>query len=102
MRPTVGRDAKVKDLELTAEDRDNLAAVMLIPDSAWLDIHRWAVKSGTVPEFQCGIAHTLIGYAAGGWAKVPSRKQARYAVEILEMARGHVPSYDRFLRGSDE
>lgn len=100
--PNVGRDGKAKDLELTPEDRENLATVMLIPDAVWLDIHRWAIKDGTVPEFQCGIAHTLVGYAAGGWAKVPSRKQARFAVEVLEKARGHVPSYDRMTRGADE
>jgi len=65
---------------------------MLIPDSVWLDIHKWGLSNGNLKEFECGIAHTLVAYAAGGWWKVPSRKQARYAAEIIKKARGQVGS----------
>lgn len=92
--PNVGSDANVADLKLTPEDRENIATVMLIPDSVWLDIHKWGIRDGNLAEFECGIAHTLVKYAAGGWAMVPSRKQARFSVEILKKARGHVAGLD--------
>jgi hypothetical protein len=100
--PNVGRDAKVKNLQLTPEDRENIAKVMLVPDKVWLDIHRWGRTDGNLEEWQYGIAHTLVEYAAGGWAKVPSRKQATHAVAILEKARGHVPSLDMVERGAKQ
>lgn len=92
--PNVGRDATVQNLQLTPEDRENIARVMLIPDNVWLDIHKWGIADGHLKEFQAGIAHTLVAYAAGGWSKIPSRKQAKHAVEILEAARGQVPSLE--------
>lgn len=90
--PNVGHDGKSKNLKLTPEDRANIAKVMLVPDEVWLDIHKWGIQDGNLTDWQCGIAHTLVAYAAGGWAKVPSRKQAHHAVEIIEAANGHVPS----------
>lgn len=97
--PNVGRDAKVKKLQLTPEDRENIAKVMMISDEVWLDIHRWGRLDSNLEEWQCGIAHTLIAYAAGGWAKVPSRKQAKQAAAIIEKARGHVATLDQVERG---
>ena len=88
----------VYPIQLTPEDRENIARVMLVPDDVWLDIHKWGIKDNNLQEYQCGIAHTLVAYAAGGWAKVPSRKQARCAVEIIEAATGNVPSLDSLGR----
>ncbi len=100
--PNVGRDAKVKKLILTPEDRENIARVMLIPDEVWLDIHKWGRRGNNLEEWQYGIAHTLVEYAAGEWAKVPSRKQAKHAVDIIEKARGNVPSLDSLERGAKQ
>lgn len=93
--PNVGADARSGRLDLTAEDRENIAKVMMVSDDVWLAIHRWGIVDDHLPAFHCGIAHTLISYAAGGWAKVPSKKQAKQAMIILETARGHVPELDR-------
>lgn len=96
--PNVGKDGRAANIQLTPEDRENIARVMLVPDDVWLDIHKWGIKDNNLQEYQCGIAHTLVAYAAGGWAKVPSRKQARCAVEIIEAATGNVPSLDSLGR----
>ncbi len=92
--PNVGEEARAGDLRLTNADRANIAKTMLLTAEMWLAIHHWGTSSGELEDWQCGIAHTLIGYASGGWAKVPSAKQARHAVGIIAAAKGHVPTLD--------
>ncbi len=92
--PNVGQEARAGDLRLTNVDRANIAKTMLLSAEMWLAIHHWGSTSGKLEEWQCGIAHTLLGYASGGWAKVPSAKQARCAVNIIAAAKGHIPSLD--------
>ncbi len=83
--PNVG-DKNVSSIEsLSDEDRDNLARVMSVDALTWFKIHQWGKKDGNLNEWQCGIAHTLSGYAAGGWTRVPSQKQAKRAAEILDL-----------------
>jgi hypothetical protein len=96
--PNVGREARSNKLRLTPQDHENIARVMLLRDKVWLDIHKWGTRSGQLTEKQCGIAHTFIKYAAGGWAEVPSARQAHCGVEIIAAARGNVPS---LINGDD-
>jgi len=39
-----------------------------------------------IQGWQIGIAITLSGYAPNRWKRKPSEKQAKYGVEILELA----------------
>jgi len=71
---------------LTAKDRENIARVMQISAEEWVHISGWGARSGTLQPWQCGIATTLASYAAGGWARVPSDKQANHGVKILAQA----------------
>ena len=52
----------------------------------WLAISGWGEKTGELERWQIGIARTLAGYASAGWQKVPSVKQARQGVKIIETA----------------
>jgi hypothetical protein len=71
---------------LTAKDRENIARVMQISAEEWVHISGWGARSGNLQPWQCGIATTLASYAAGGWARIPSDKQANHGVKILAQA----------------
>ena len=71
---------------LTAQDRENIARVMQISAEQWVYISGWGARTGALKSWQCGIATTLASYSAGGWAKIPSQKQANQGVKILEEA----------------
>ena len=47
-------------------------------------IQIWGSETRALAFWQTGIANTLAGYAAGGWKKMPSPRQANQAVKILE------------------
>lgn len=63
------------------------AACMQLPSEAWHALHHWGRRSGSLPEWQCGLALTLSSYASGNWQKTPSRKQAKHGIAIIECAR---------------
>ncbi|MGB5133823.1 MAG: AIPR family protein [Prochlorococcaceae cyanobacterium] len=73
-------------VSLTAQDRENIARVMQIPAEEWVHITGWGSRTGSLKSWQCGIATTLASYAAGGWARIPSGKQASHGVQILAQA----------------
>jgi hypothetical protein len=72
--------------QLSPEDFRNIEVCRAVDGETWLRVHAWGTKSGELKKWQAGIAHTLAGYAAAGWDKGPSPKQARHGVTILEMA----------------
>ena len=82
--PNVGYAAHKGAVSLNREDRENIARVMQVGKDEWRKLSDWGQESGQLKEWQYGIALTLSGYAAGGWKKIPSAKQARQAVKILE------------------
>lgn len=88
--PNVGHEARAGRISLSHGDRVNIARVMQLSDTDWLNICRWGQKTGALKEWQSGIASTLSGYAAGGWQKVPSAKQAFQGVRIIELAAGEI------------
>jgi hypothetical protein len=65
---------------------------MQVSAEAWFQVSDWGRKTGNLKAWQSGIAHTLSGYASGGWEKVPSAKQANQAVKILELATAENPA----------
>lgn len=72
---------------LTTDEQSSAAECMRYSAEQWFSVHAWGKRTGQLADWQSGIAHTLSGYAAGGWQRVPSAKQARQAVRILEVAR---------------
>ena len=84
--PTVGDSDGRRGENLTSSDRENIAQVMQITAAEWIEISGWGSQTGHLKDWQIGIATTLASYAAGAWSKVPSRKQAMHAVEILRVA----------------
>ncbi|HEX2207518.1 MAG TPA: AIPR family protein [Longimicrobium sp.] len=84
--PTVGDQAGQRGIDLTPRDRENIARVMQLSPEEWIGISGWGARSNKLQAWQIGIATTLAGYAATGWVKVPSKKQALQAIEILRIA----------------
>jgi hypothetical protein len=84
--PTVGDQAGQQGVDLSPTDRENIARVMQITPEEWIQISGWGARSTELQPWQVGIATTLAGYAATGWARVPSKKQARHAIELLRLA----------------
>lgn len=74
---------------LSHEDLQNMERCRQIDGSTWLEIHAWGIRTGLLQGWQAGIAHTLAGYAASGWSRGPSAKQARQGVKILALAVEH-------------
>jgi hypothetical protein len=84
--PTVGDTAGRSGVGLTAEDRENIARVMQVSAQEWIHICEWGAQSEMLAHWQIGIATTLASYAATGWNRVPSQRQARFGVEIIRIA----------------
>jgi len=83
--PTVGSAKGRQGVGLTHLDRENIAKTMQISAEEWLGVHKWATEK-ELHYSMSGIALTLSGYAANGWQKVPSAKQAKQAVKMAQMA----------------
>jgi AIPR protein/abortive infection phage resistance-like protein len=71
------------------QDQNNIARCRELSESQWLKIATWGQKSGTLVSWQKGIARTLAGYAAEDWQRLPSIKQARQGVKMIDQARSH-------------
>ncbi|BCW88253.1 hypothetical protein sos41_13920 [Alphaproteobacteria bacterium SO-S41] len=72
-----------------ADDHASAASCMKVSSERWFGIHLWGIRSGHLARWQSGIALTLSSYAAGGWEKAPSIKQAKHGVRILQIADEH-------------
>lgn len=72
---------------LSTTDHNNIARCMEVDAGQWIVAVNWAKKSGQFMEITVKVAGTLAGYAAQGWPKPPSPKQAKHGAEIIEAAR---------------
>jgi len=70
--------------EVSDDVQSNVARCLQADAQKWLRIQLWGNESQQLQPWQIGIANTLGGYAAQGWTKKPSEKQAKHAVVILE------------------
>lgn len=64
-------------------DYDRIARCMAIPSSTWMEVAERGQKTGTIHWTVAGICRTLAGYAASGWERKPSPKQAKPALEAV-------------------
>ena len=65
--------------------QNNIARCPQVDAATWLKIQIWGSESKQLVFWQTGIANTLSGYAATGWQKHTSEKQAKQAVIMLEL-----------------
>ena len=73
--------------EASDATQSNVARCIEVDAETWFKIQLWGRESGGLQSWQIGIANTLSGYAAQGWLKKPSEKQAKHGVAILELFR---------------
>lgn len=73
---------KMTQVQLTSAT-GAVAECMKVDAETWLRVQVWGNESGDLKPWQLGLANTLSGYAAGGWKKVPSEKQAKHAIGII-------------------
>jgi len=85
-RPKAGNGSGGKE-SISPDDFRNIDMCKSVDGATWLAIHAWGKTTGELKYWQHGIAHTLAGYAAEGWVRGPSHKQARHGVTIIDLAR---------------
>lgn len=78
--------ASSEELSGSQDDHASAAACMQLSAEQWFAIHLWGTRTGHLAKWQAGIAHTLSSYAGSGWERVPTQKQAKHGVRILEIA----------------
>lgn len=67
-----------------AVDYDRIARCMEVSAATWLEVAERGKRAGLFHWKVAGICGTLAQYAAGGWERKPSAKQAKPALEALE------------------
>lgn len=87
--PNVGVVIDTARADIGSVDRMNIARTMQIDKVLWRQISDWGQENNQLETYHYGIANTLALYAAGNWDKVPSVKQARQAVKILDIYKNN-------------
>jgi hypothetical protein len=86
-RPDTGASAPGKSQKLSAEDFDRIHRCMEVDSAILLQAGELGQRERVLHWKTAGILRTLASYAAGGWEKKPSVKQARFALEALQAVR---------------
>ncbi len=68
---------------VSVEDYDRIARCMEVDAVRWLEAAEKGQAGGVIHWKVAGICRTLAGYAAGGWTRKPSAKQARHGLDAL-------------------
>lgn len=79
------RNVTDSPVKVSAEVQNNMARCLEIDAATWFRIQLWGAESGKLQAWQIGIANTLAGYAAQGWEKRPSPKQADHGMKIVQL-----------------
>ena len=69
--------------DVSVVDYDRIARCMEVSSTVWLEVAERGKKAGIIHWKVAGICTTLASYAAGGWERKPSPKQAKPALEAL-------------------
>ena len=83
------RTAPSEGIPASQDDHAWAAACMRLSAEQWFAVHLWGARTGHLAKWQTGIAHTLSSYASNGWERVPTQKQAKHGIRILEIAAEH-------------
>ena len=73
--------------ELSADDFERVRLCMEIPSLDWLEAAEKGQQAKAIHWRTAGICRTLASYAAGGWQRKPSAKQARFALAAVNTVR---------------
>jgi hypothetical protein len=80
-----GDDAPVVPVRAhSVADYERIEQCMHVSAATWLEIAERGQKAGVVHWKVAGICRTLASYAAGGWDKKPSARQAKPALEAFQ------------------
>ncbi len=79
------RKLSENQINVSAVTENSIARCLEIDAQTWFKIQLWGTENGNLKDWQIGIANTLAGYAAQGWKRLPSEKQAMRAMEFLEI-----------------
>jgi hypothetical protein len=75
------------DRGLSVEDFDRIQRCMEVDSATWLQAAELGQRTKVIHWKTAGILRTLAGYAAGGWDRRPSVKQAKFALDALQTVR---------------
>ncbi|MBC3242614.1 AIPR family protein [Pseudomonas lurida] len=67
----------------TAADYERIARCMEIPATIWLEVAERGEQTNTIHWKVAGICRTMATYAAGGWQRKPTARQAKPALEAV-------------------
>ncbi|AXA74364.1 AIPR family protein [Achromobacter xylosoxidans] len=67
----------------TVADYDRIAYCMKVPAAVWLEVAERGQQTNTIHWRVAGICRTIAGYAAGGWQRKPTARQAKPALEAV-------------------
>jgi len=67
-------------------DRHNINRIIQQDPEYLMKLGIWGRKSGELKQMQIGIVLTVASYAAAGWEKIPSHKQAKHVIAALDIA----------------
>lgn len=81
--PGVAGSASAPAVTYSLEDYDRIERCMAVNGATWLEVAERGRQAGLVHWRVAGICQTLATYAAGGWVRRPSPKQARPALDAL-------------------
>jgi len=82
-----GGARKVGGPALSVEDFERIRMCMATDSATWLQAAELGQRTKVIHWKTAGILRTLAGYAAGGWEKQPSVRQAKPALEALQTVR---------------
>jgi hypothetical protein len=68
---------------VSAADYERIARCMEISGATWLEVAERGQQSGVIHWKVAGICRSVASYAAGGWQKKPSAKQAKPALDAF-------------------
>jgi len=73
--------------QISNQDHNNMARCMELNAALWMQVVAWGNGQGQLTTLQLGVATTLASYAAQGWTRTPSPKQAKHGATMIEAAR---------------
>lgn len=77
-------DASGSSPGISVADYERIARCMTVSGATWLEVAERGQRAGLIHWKVAGICRTLASYAAGGWDRKPSAKQAKPALEALQ------------------
>lgn len=67
----------------SAADYERISRCMEIPAAVWLEVAERGQQTNTIHWRVAGICRTMAAYAAGGWQRKPTARQAKPALEAV-------------------